>query len=78
MNSKTLARINTVLAVLVLICLVLSHLALADIHKGIEANLRTEWWVVRVTLLLTAILALTVLISARFSLRLPSSVDGDS
>ncbi len=66
MNTKTLASINTVLAVLVLILLVISHQALVDINKGIEANLTAEWWVVRITLVLATCMALTSLISARF------------
>ncbi len=77
MNTKTLASINTVLAVLVLIFLVLSHLALVDINKGVETDLSTEWWVVRITLVLAALLALTSLISARFFFQRSSKPDRD-
>ena len=78
MNSKTLARVNTVLAALVLLFLVLSHLALADINKGIEPNLTAEWWVVRITLVLAACLALTSLIAARSFLHRSSHPDHDN
>jgi len=77
MNPKTLARLNTVLAVLVLIFLVLSHLALVDINKGIEADLTAEWWVMRITLVLAALLAVTSFISARNNLRHNSNQDSE-
>jgi len=77
MNTKTLTRINTVFAGLVLIFLVLSHLALVDINRGIEADLIAEWWVVRVTLVLAAILALISLITARSILNHSSKPERD-
>jgi len=78
MNTKTLARINLILAVLVLILLVFSHLALVDINKGIEADLTAEWWVVRVTLFFATILALTSLNTARAVLHPSSNQDRDN
>jgi len=76
-NTKTLTRINTVLAAVVLILLVISHLALVDINKGIEGNLSAEWWVVRITLVLAACLALTSLITAHSFLHRSSKQDRD-
>ena len=78
MNTKTLVRINTVLAAAVLILLVISHLALVDINKGIEADLSAEWWVVRITLILAACLALTSLITTRSFLHHSSKPDRDN
>ena len=78
MNTKTLASINTVLAALELILLVISHQALVDINKGIEANLTAEWWVVRITLVLGTYMALTSLFTARSFLHRSSNPDRDN
>ena len=69
MNSKTLAKLNLILAVLLLIGLILSHLALTDIGKGVEPNLTGEWWTVRITFLLAAALAVTTLLKDRIVVR---------
>ena len=77
MSTNTHAITNNSLAVLVLILLILSHLALVDINKGIEGNLSAEWWVVRITLSLAALLVVTSLISARYIIRHDSNLDSE-
>ncbi len=68
-NNKSLAVVNIVLSVLVIIGLAMSHLALTDIAHGVEPDLTAEWWVIRVTFLLVGALVLSVLVTARTILR---------
>jgi hypothetical protein len=66
-NSNVYSIFTLVLSVVVLIGIVLSHLALTDIYHGIEPNLDTEWWIVRVTFIFVFVLAVT---SVVFSLKM--------
>lgn len=47
--------------------MVASHLALTDIHHGLEPNLEAEWWVVRAFFVLHAAL---VVMAGRQAMRL--------
>ena len=58
-KDKVIAILILVLSGLVLIGVLLSHLALTDIYHGIEPNLETEWWIVRITFVLVVGLALS-------------------
>ena len=69
MKTKISTIVNIVLAVCVLIGLILSHLALVDINRGLEPNLSAEWWVVRSTFLLVIALVFSSILSARSILR---------
>ena len=50
-KTKVNAVFTMVLTIIALIGIVLSHLALTDIYHGIEPDLETEWWIVRITLI---------------------------
>ena len=69
MKTKITAIVNIVLALLVLIGLAFSHLALVDIRRGSEPDLSAEWWVVRVAFLLVIALILSSIYNARTILR---------
>jgi hypothetical protein len=68
-RTKGAAILSLVLSGLVLAALVLSHLALTDVYHGIEPDLETEWWIVRITFLLVIVLVLTAVYSALLVLR---------
>jgi heme/copper-type cytochrome/quinol oxidase subunit 2 len=59
MKTKSLSIFIVILAALVLVGVVLSHLALTDINHGIEPNLEMEWWIVRITFILVILLAVS-------------------
>ena len=58
-RAKTYTVLTLLLAFFVLVGIVLSHLALTDIYHGIESNLETEWWVVRITFSLVLLLVIS-------------------
>lgn len=62
---RRLNWIKSILAVLLLIGLVFSHLALTDISHGTEPDLQAEWWTVRITFLMAAALAVTSILTTR-------------
>ena len=68
-KTKVNAILTMVLSVIVLIGIVLSHLALTDIYHGIEPNLETEWWMVRITFILVGFLVLSAIVLAGNILR---------
>jgi DNA-binding CsgD family transcriptional regulator len=58
-RTKVYAVLMLVLSFFILMGIVLSHLALTDIYHGIEPNLETEWWIVRITFSLAALLVIS-------------------
>ncbi len=64
-NSKRLIRMALALAVITLIGLIFSALALSDIYHQNESNLTSEWNVVRAsflfTLMFVAVSSMTIL-----------------
>jgi protein-S-isoprenylcysteine O-methyltransferase Ste14 len=61
-RSKVSSFFVLILPILVLAGVVLSHLALTDIYHGVEQNLETEWWIVRVTFILVFVLSVISLV----------------
>jgi len=57
-RAKVYMVLSLLLSFFVLVGIVLSHLALTDIYHGIEPNLETEWWVVRITFTLVVLLVI--------------------
>jgi len=69
MNMKSLALVNLILAIFVIVGLLMSHLALTDIAHNIEPDLTAEWWVLRFTFMLVVGLVFISLYTARTILR---------
>ena len=61
-KSKIYSIFTLLLSILVLAGVVLSHLALTDIYHGVDPNLDTEWWVVRVTFVFVIVLAVASMV----------------
>ncbi|MFQ5945106.1 MAG: hypothetical protein ACE5NC_02520 [Anaerolineae bacterium] len=68
-ESRRLALLTLVLSVLVLGGLLASYLALTDIYRGVEPDLEAEWWVVRLSFILTGLLILSAGLLVRGVLR---------
>jgi hypothetical protein len=69
--NKKYALLMLSICTLVVIGLLLSHLALTDIYRGVEPNLETEWWIVRITFILVLILVGSAITVAFRTLRKP-------
>lgn len=59
---KTFTILASGLAILMLISMFFSSLALTDIAKNIEPNLNAEWNIVRIGFLIQFLLAMTVFV----------------